>query len=363
MTIDVAPRQLARMRLAAHGLLAGRVDAGAGPADVVRRMTAMQAQDLAAVLWAVGRRTPGAGRSAVEQALNAGEIVRSWPMRGTLHLVAPEDLRWMLDLGGPRTLRGMGTRFRQLGIGPGDLSAAAESAVALLAGSRAASRRTLFDAFEAAGQSTGGQRGIHLLAALCLQGLLVQGPLERDGQLLVLFDEWIRASRALEHDEALAEFALRYFRSHGPATETDLAWWTKLPLTEVRRGIRAAAKGLASFETGARTYWIAAEAEALLGAAPGARSLLALPAFDEFLLGYADRTAALPAAHAEKIVPGGNGVFKPVIVAGGSIVGTWRTKASAAGLAVVPVPFEEFSPGRRAAFEREAERYRRFLSG
>ena len=68
-------------------------------------MTATQAQDLQAALWAIGLRVPGAGLADVRAALEDGSVVRSWPMRGTLHLVAPEDLRWMLDLTAERLTR------------------------------------------------------------------------------------------------------------------------------------------------------------------------------------------------------------------------------------------------------------------
>src|SRR5688500_18369236 len=106
---------LGRLRLASQGLLGAgeRPDSAGG---VVRWMTAMQAQDLQAALWAVGVRLTGSGVSDVRAAINAGTIVRSWPMRGTLHLVAPEDLRWMLELTADRLTKGIAARHRELGI-------------------------------------------------------------------------------------------------------------------------------------------------------------------------------------------------------------------------------------------------------
>ena len=136
----------------------------------------MQAQDLQAVLWAVGQRVPGSRVDDVRGALDRAEIVRSWPMRGTLHVLAPEDLKWMLAITSERLIRGMAGRHRDLGINDTDVDAAAGSALQLVTAG-AASRAELFQAFERAGQSTAGQRGIHLLGILCQRGLLVQGPL------------------------------------------------------------------------------------------------------------------------------------------------------------------------------------------
>lgn len=359
MATRVTATTIARLRLASQFLLP---DASRRPAEVVRRLTAMQAQDLGAALWAVGVRAQGSGLSDVQAALTSGEIVRSWPMRGTLHLVAAEDLRWMLGLSTERSLRRAAARHRQLGIDADSVAAVRDIAVELLAGGGTATREQLFGAFEAAGQDTKNQRGIHLLWILCQTGALVQGPMQDGKQHFVLFDEWIRFSRPLEGEEALAEFALRYVRGHGPATEADFAWWTKLPLADARRGIAAVRQELLPLETAAGTFWMAAEAEDLLaGSGPGARSLFALPGFDEILLGYADRRAALPDQYAERIVPGGNGVFKPTILAGGTVVGTWKRRTKGSDVIIEPQPFEDPGPAALRSFERIAEQYRRFL--
>ena len=103
----VSRKIMGRLRLASQGLLGPGL--GSVP-DAVRWMTATQAQDLQAALWAVGLRVPGAAVSDVRAAIDGGTVVRSWPMRGTLHLVAPEDLRWMLGLTAERLTRMPGNR-------------------------------------------------------------------------------------------------------------------------------------------------------------------------------------------------------------------------------------------------------------
>lgn len=358
-------RAVGRLRLASQGLLPAREQPSA-PADVVRWMTAMQVQDFQAALWAVGVRLPGIGVDGVRAALDSGAVVRSWPMRGTLHLVAPEDLRWMLDLTAERLTKGIAARHRELGITWADVEQCREVALSRIAAGGPVSRSDLFKEFEAAGQSTTGQRGIHILGTLCRHAWLVQGPLVGNQQLLVAFDEWIPESRRFGRAEAIAEFLLRYLRSHGPATLRDFAWWTQIPLNEVRAALEDVREGLVELEFGGSSYWMSPETAALLDTrVPGARTVLLLPGFDEFVLGYQDRSLVLPPEHASKIVPGGNGVFKKTVVAAGEVVGTWARAGTSRTAVVVPELFEPdrpLRPAAQSAFDRAARRYLEFLA-
>ena len=286
-------------------------------------------------------------------------------MRGTLHLLAPEDLRWVLSITGPRMMQAAAGRHRQLEITDWDVKLCRDVALELLSGGRAATRQELCAAFEAAGQGTKDQRGIHLLGLLSQTASIVLGPLVGNQQKFAAFDEWIPESRSLEREEGIAEWVLRYMRSHGPATERDFAWWSGIPLTEVRAAFGSVKSDLIALEFDGTTYWLSPETAELLDAGvPGQRSVLALPAFDEFLLGYTDRSLVLPRQHAEQVVPGGNGVFKKIIVAGGEVVGTWGTQGTGKSTAVVPLSFDEskpLGPAAEASFRKAGERYLRFL--
>jgi len=359
----VNPRLMGRLRLASQGLLGAGL--GSVP-EAVRWMTASQAQNLQEALWAVGLRVPGAGLTDVRAALDSGSVVRSWPMRGTLHLVAPEDLRWMLGLTAERLTRSIAGRHRELDITWADIEKCRDVALERLAGGGSLSRAELFGVFEAAGQPTTGQRGIHILGTLCRHGWLVQGPLAGNQQLLVAFDEWIPVSRTLERQEGIAEFALRYFRSHGPATLRDFAWWTQIPLTDVRPAFKEISGQLVELEFDDTSYWMSPETASMLDdGVPGQRSVLLLPGFDEFLLGYQDRSLVLAPGHANKIVPGGNGVFRKTLVAGGEVVGTWAGPGKGRSAAVVPELFDAAKPlgaGARSAFTKAAKEYLAFLA-
>jgi len=326
------------------------------PAEVVRWMLAMQAQDLPGAKWSVGLRAPGSTLADVDAALASGEIIRSWPMRGTLHLVLGEDISWMLHLTASRTLQSLTTRHRELDIDDAAVGRAMDVARGLLEGGRSATRPEIFAAFETAGLGTAGQRGVHLLGRLHQIGQLCLGPMRGNDQAVVLIDEWVPHPRRLERDEALGEFVLRYFTSHGPATLRDFAWWTKLPLREARIGLELAGRRLETLVVDDVTHWMP----------PGlpdraARRVHALPGFDEFLLGYADRRASLAADHAPLIVPGNNGMFLSTIVADGTVVGTWRRKRTAAGVTVTPAPFAPLSAKSLAGFRAATRAYGRFL--
>jgi hypothetical protein len=339
--VSAARRRITALRLAAQRLGASELST---PAGVVRWMLAMQGQDFPGVKWSVGLRQVGCTESAVEAACDAGEIVRTWPLRGTLHLVAAEDVGWLLALTAQRSLASATERRAAVGIADADVERAREIAGAALSGRRSLSRAALLAAFDAGGISTAGQRGYHLLWYLAQTGTLVLGGHEGRQQAFALLDDWVPAPRRLERDEALAELAFRYFRSHGPATAKDLARWSGLTLADVRRGLAICADRLTVLEIDGVMCHLAPET--LEQEAPACGVHL-LPGFDEYLLGYQDRSAALAPEHSEAIVPGGNGMFRPTIIVDGQVRGTWRRVTRAREVVIEPSPFDEPSDGMR----------------
>jgi hypothetical protein len=345
----VSGTRLALLRLAALGI--ADPDA-AEPVEAVRRLLALQAQDYPGALWSIGLRVPGSTITQVEAAHEGGALVRSWPMRGTLHLVAAEDLGWMLSLTGARMVRAAEGRRRQLGLEAGAFVRAERIARTRLEGGRHLTRAELLAAFVAGGLRTDGQRGVHTLVQLAQTGVLVQSARER----WTLLEEWVPHPRRLDRDEALREFALRYALGHGPVTDRDFAWWSSLTLTDARAGLDAAADELHRIELDGRTYHLRP------GLEPAAAGVHLLPGFDEFVLGYTDRTAQLPAEHAGTIVPGGNGMFLATVVVDGMVVGTWRReKATRSAVTVRLNPFGTLSAAESRSARRRLDRYAEFL--
>ena len=186
-------------------------------------------------------------------------------MRGTLHVTLAQDLGWILSLTRERMISALASRHRELDITTPDVEKVRELAIALLeqSGGRA-SRDALLTEIERAGQPVKAQRGIHLLFMLCLQGTLLQDPMNTaagngNTQFFVRSEQWVKNPRVLEREQALAGLCLRYFRSHGPATLKDFQCWSKLPLKDIKTGLAQVSSELESVESNGDIYWLAPE--------------------------------------------------------------------------------------------------------
>src|SRR5689334_3710438 len=183
-----------------------------GPAEVVRALGAVQAQDYYSALWAIGLRLRGVCEAEVEQAIVERRIVRTWPMRGTLHFVAAEDVRWLTELLAPRILlRNAARLLRDFAIDRPVIKRASKIVQAALRGGSALTRAALYEQLDASGIETGQQRGMHILWWLAHDGLICCGPRAGKQHTFVLLDEWVPGPSSLTRDEALALLAQRYF--------------------------------------------------------------------------------------------------------------------------------------------------------
>jgi Winged helix DNA-binding domain len=328
------------------------------PEEVVRWLGAIQAQDYLQSLWAIGLRLKSATVADIEQAIFDGKIVRTWPMRGTLHFVPPEDAKWMLKLSASRMLAKDGRRLKQLRLDEETMERCKELFYDALKGNKRLSRPDMMKLLEEAGISTENQRGYHILWYVSQTGLICLGPMQDKQQTFVLLDEWAPNSRELSREESLAELARRYFASHGPATAHDFAWWAGLTVTEARSGLEAAMPGLTSERIDGKDCWMTRDAPGHL--AYDISSVRLLPSFDEYLIGYKDRSAVLAVEDAPKVVPGKNGVFLPTIVVGGRVVGTWKRKLKKNTIDITLSPFTHLGDSDERAIEA-AEYYSDFV--
>ena len=209
-----------------------------------------------------------------------------------------------------------------------------------------------------AGITPKGQRGYHILWQAAQAGVICLGPMEGTQQTFVLLDEWVPAARDLSHEDAVAALAGRYFASHGPATLQDFAWWAGLTIADARSGLDAARSRLQSERIGGTDYWMGSDAVASM--AHAAPSVSLLPGFDEYVLGYKDRSDVLAADHASKIVPGNNGIFMPAIVVAGQVVGTWKRAQAKNALGLTLYPFAPLAVSDES-IAAAAQRYGDFI--
>ncbi|MEN3334595.1 MAG: hypothetical protein V7641_3960 [Blastocatellia bacterium] len=327
------------------------------PGDVVAWLGAVQAQDYLGGLWAVGLRTSKANEKDVEKAVVDKTIVRTWPMRRTLHFVAAADVRWMLELLTPRIIAASARRSLLVGLDDRIFARSRALFAAALEGGKQLTRSAMYQVLEAAGIATTNYRGLHILARLAQEGLLCFGAREGKQPTFALLDEWAPAARTMKRDEALAELARRYFTSHGPATVQDFVWWSGLTTVDARAGIDMAKPHLVREVIDGQTYWLASSMPT--AKAPSLAAHL-LPPYDEYTVAYKDRSAVLDPLYA-KLMNTGNGVFSPIIVVDGQVVGTWKRALKKGTVVITLAPFTTINKAASRAIATAASRYGEFL--
>ncbi len=349
----MTPAKLLRHRLHNQRLAATNFE---NPADPVRWLGAVQAQDYLSALWAIGLRTRNATEKMVERAIAERAILRTWPMRSTLHFVAAEDARWMLDLTTPRVVAASAGRLkREFGLDEKAFGRSGEVVARALEGGRCLTREAMYRALESGRISTADGRGLHITWRMAHDGLICFGPREGKQQTFVLLDEWVPGAKRMARAEALAELARRYFTSHGPATVRDFAWWSGLRLSDAADGLAMARGALVSFDLADRKYWTSASTPPS-GSSP--RAFL-LPAFDEYTVAYRDRDAMVESTHARQAE--GMDILRPAIVMNGRVTGSWTRTLAKDSVKFELSPFTRLGTTPRRAVAAAARRYAAFL--
>ena len=304
--IELDAAEARRLRARSH-LLGG---SDLAPAAVVARAGAMQGQDLSAVLRAIAlRSTPATTIDDVRVAFDSGEIVRGWPMRGTLFALTPDDLAGFASVTGPRLQTTLRARRAFLGLTDRDFELAREVAIAAL-DERPHSRAELYERWHDAGVPDGSGFDYHFTSTLAISGVLMLGRFDGRDQLVE------RARSTTEEESAfLLRMARAYFAARGPATLDDFAWWTKLPKGVVRPAV-AALDDLDTVVVDGREYRYLDD---------GVRGLdvpeeVLVPSFDEWILGYQDRSLVASADVMREIATV-NGIFRAARVVDGVVVG------------------------------------------
>ena len=346
------PAELLRLRLLNQHLTTGPAP---DAARLVAHFAAMQAQDYGQSLWAVGARLPGRTADTVARALHEGQLVRTWLLRGTLHLAAAEDVRWLLDLVAPRLIQAGAAIYRQRELDAASFTRSFAVLERLLTGQPPQPRRILAEALQAAGIRTDEQRLYTLLQRAVLEKLICPAGRHGAEPTYALADDWLPpAPKPFDRAEAVAELARRYFRSHGPATLADFAWWAGLPLGPARQGLEAAQPGLVAETIDNQTYWLPPPPATGPTVPPG----LLLAGFDEYLLAYQDRRPLLDPAYTRQVLTS-NGIFRPIIVVAGRVAGTWQRRPGKAG-GVELRPFAELPGGTAEALAAAATTVEQF---
>jgi hypothetical protein len=327
------------------------------PAAVVSHMGAMQAQDFNMVKWAIGARLPGVSEEQIEKSFNSGEMIRTHLMRPTWHLIVPEDISWLLELTAPRIKSAAGSRHRQLEIDDKLVAKSNALIEKALQGNKHMTRDELMDVLENAGIKARNQRSSHLMFCAELDGIVCSGKIRNKEQTYALLRERVPEIRKIDRDEALARLARKYFTSHFPASLQDFTWWSGLSKGDCRRAIELIKSGFVSEKAGENTYWLPDSTAAV---SRYEDSVHLLPAFDEFIIAYRDRSASLVFEHQKKAVSD-NGIFRPIVVINGLVKGVWKRMIKKDTAMIELSLFHPVNKKEMKGIEKATERYGEFL--
>jgi hypothetical protein len=365
MSIHLSDDQLRFLRLRAQRLTPQPPDEMIHVAQVVKEVCGIQAQDAFAATLAVRSRSIGLVAADVEQArVDDRSIIRTWGPRGTLHMLASDDIAWLLPLLGPVFVAGDRRRREELGLSEEICERGMRIIRNVLADDGPLTRAELIEHLATNGIHLEGQARPHLLARAALEGLICLGP-DRDAEpTYVLLEDWIdqkNMGHSLPEEEAYAELTRRYLSAYGPATPADQAVWSGLPLSKTRAAWQRIEDELLVVETVDSPAWMLKTQATRLDELPAPTPIVRLlPRFDIYLLGYQKRDLAVPSQYAKRINAGG-GIVHPTVLVNGRIVGTWKSKREKKHLVVTVEPFEQLVPEIDEGLEVEIEDIARFL--
>jgi hypothetical protein len=349
--LDIAYQRLHNQLIAQRTL--------AKPADVVQWLGAVQAQDYAAAKWAVGLRLHSATDDDIEQACIDGTILRTHVMRPTWHFVSPADIRWMLALTAPRVNAVNAYYYRQQELDDAVFRCSNAALIKALQGGKQLTRAELVSALQQVGIASDNVLRFTLIVMRAeLDGIICSGARRGKQFTYALLDERVPHAEPVDRDEALAEFARRYFTSHGPATLQDFVWWSGLSVADAKTGLEMVRSQLVHEDVDEQTYWFGMSA-------PPAKDLAQmaylLPSFDEYTVGYKDRSAVFDTLHMSKLNAWGNILGSYTMVLDGQIVGTWKRAIKKDTVIITPSPFTPLNEAETHAFAVAADRYGAFL--
>jgi hypothetical protein len=328
------------------------------PDDVVEWLGAVQAQDYAAAKWAVGLRLQGTTDDDIEQAFTHGAILRTHLMRPTWHFVSPADIRWILALTAPRVNAVSAYYYRKLALDDAVFMHSNAVLAKALQGGKQFTRPELASVLQQAGIATDDlQRFTYIMMRAELDGIVCSGARRGKQFTYALLDERAPQARTLDRDEALAQFARRYFTSHGPATLQDFVWWSGLTVADARAGLEMVTSQLMHEVVDGQTYWFSTSAPP---ANDPPQTIYLLPNFDEYTVGYTDRSAVIDVSDATKFDTRGN-VLNPTIVMDGRVVGTWKRTLKKDAVIITPSLFAPLNEAETRALAAAANRYGAFL--
>lgn len=327
--------------------------------DLVGWMGAMQAQDFNMAKWAVGIRLPGSTDKEIQESFNKGEILRTHLLRPTWHLVSADDIYWILELTAPHIKASLKSRNRELGLIKETFDKSNETIEKVLTGGKHLTREEIINVIKKVKiHIDNPQAYYHLILNAELDGIICSGAIKEKKQTYTLLNEKVPKKKTLNTNEALAELAKKYFTSHGPATLRDFVWWSGLPVSDAKKSLELVKSDIISEKIGSQTYWFSR-----LFSSPDIKdeSVYLLPAFDEFIISYKDRSASISIENQKNAISS-NGIFRPVIVLDGQAIGIWKRTTKKNKIIIETHLFKAPAKRIKSLIEKEVETYGCFFN-
>jgi hypothetical protein len=325
--------------------------------EIVGWMGAMQAQDYSMAKWAVGIRLLDSTVNKIEKAYDKGEIIRTHLMRPTWHFVSAGDIYWMLKLTAPQIKSASKSRDKELELTEAIFVKSNNIIEKALSKSKCLTREELKKEFDAAKIKTDNNRLSHLLLRAELDEIVCSGPIKDNKQTYALLSERVPYKRVLTHDESLAELATRYFTSHCPATLKDFVWWTGLPVKKAIKALEFIKSNFISETIHYEKYWLT---NSFSVTRYDKASVYLMPAYDEYIISYKDRSASLLFTDSKKAISN-NGIFRPIIVVDGQVKGVWKRTINKDKVIIETNLFQPLSRSAKTLIKENAHRFGKFL--
>jgi hypothetical protein len=324
--------------------------------SVVGWLGAVQSQDFPAAKWALALRIKNPSIADIENDFNAGKILRTHVMRPTWHFVLPEDIRWMVVLTAPRVKKVLASYDRRLELDEKLLSRCNKIFIKALEGGKNLTRSELADELEKHKIMARTQRLAHILAYSELDAILCSGPRRGKQFTYALLEERAPSARKLDHDEALATLAQKYFTSHGPAQVKDFSWWSGLSTKDSNEALAMIKSKLIQETVNDKTYWMTAKS----GNQSIRTNAFLLSIYDEYTIAYRDRSDLSSERYVEKLIRMGN-ALTAVIVIDGQIAGTWKRKVDKGKAEVSTNLFRKLNKAEQIALQKAETSYKNFF--
>jgi len=325
------------------------------PRQIVAYFGMMQAQDFNSAKLDIGVRLSECTEKQIHEAFDNGEILRTHVLRPTWHFVTPENIRWMLRLSANRILQSMKSRDRDLGLNEEVYTKCYRIIEKSFEKEDNITREGLANILYDAGIKLNSSQMNHIVTGAEANGIICSGVLCGKTQTYALLEKRVPAAKPLTKEESLVKLARIYFTGHGPAALHDFVWWSGLSVGEARQGLESVQAEFISEMIDGQRYWMP---DINFQPASAGNALHLLPAFDEYIVGYKDRTAVLASEVHRKAVSS-NGVFRPVVVKNGRVIGLWKKAASGKKIITLS-PFEPIDDATQQLIDTAAKRLQAF---